>query len=161
MQYGDVERAYYYRGNDFGASSPGDGSEGPGLFYGDAAGTYKPAAHAFRIWSQVVNGFPMLLTTPLPPTAGMEGLWLLAARNEWGKIALLVANTAAEEVTWAPTFEDGRTLADSQVTLYQVDDVRDGRTPLPWTGGAITTPGESVQLLVLSPKYLRRMEYWR
>jgi len=53
-------------------------------------------------------------------------------------------------VTWTPAFDDGTTLADRQVTLYQVDDTHDGRTPLPWAGGAITTPAESVQLVITS-----------
>ena len=151
MQYTDVTRAYLYRAGDP-RVVPEEEPGGPGLFYADAQGSYKPTAHAFRLWSQVANGFPTLLTTSLPPTAEMEGLWLLAARNDRGEIALLAANITAGEVAWTPAFEDGTTLAGYQVALYQVDDAHDGRTPLPWTGGAITTPAESVQLVVLSPK---------
>ncbi|HHN93592.1 MAG TPA: hypothetical protein ENK17_02390, partial [Anaerolineae bacterium] len=155
MQYSDVERAYLYRAGDP-RSSPGDSPEAvyrgnyTGLFYGDEQGTYKPAAHAFRLWSQVAAGYPTLLTTPLPPDDRAAGLWLLAARNDRGEIALLVANITANDVTWTPAF-DGAALADYQVTLYQVDDAHNGRSPLPFSGEAVTTPAESVQLLILGP----------
>ena len=154
MQYSDVTRAYLYRAGDP-YSTPDDSLEEvyrgnyTGLFYGDEQGTYKPAAHAFRLWSQVVNGYPTLLTTPLPASAETGGLWLLAARNDRGEVALLVANITAADVSWSPAFEDGTAPADYQVTLYQVDDTHDGRTPLPWAGGAITTPANSVQLIIL------------
>ncbi len=157
MQYSDVERAYLYRAGDP-HSTPNDSpvevyrGTYSGLFYGDAQGTYKPAAHAFRLWSRVVSEYPTLLTTPLPPTAESGGLWVLAARNDQAEIAVLVANVTADDVAWSLTFDDGTTLADYRLTLYQVDDVHDGRTPLPWSGGALTIPAESVQLIVLEPE---------
>jgi DNA-binding beta-propeller fold protein YncE len=152
MQYADVERAYYYRGTDFGSSSPGDGSGGPGLFYSDAAGTYKPSAHAFRLWSQVYQRYPHLLQVTLPSADLQVPLWVLAARNDQGDIALLAANPSADAVTWSPRFADGTTLTDyAQVELYQVDGTNDGRTSTPFTGSAVTTAGYIVQLLVLHP----------
>ena len=157
MQYSDVERAYLYRAGDP-RSTPNDDLQTiyrgnyTGLFYGDAEGTYKPAAHAFRLWSQVVNGYPTLLTTPLPPTAETGNLWVLAARDDQGDIALLVSNITASDITWTPAFADGTTLQDYRVQVYQVDDESDGRTALTWSGGAITTPAESVQLVILEPE---------
>ncbi len=156
MQYSDVERAYLYRAGDP-HTSPDDGPEEvyrgnyTGLFYGDEEGTYKPAAHAFRLWSQVVNGYRTLLSTPLPPTAETGNLWLLAARDDGGRIALLAANPGRETVTWTPAFADGTTPGDYQVVLYQVDNKEDGRTARPWTAQAVTTPAESVQLILLVP----------
>ncbi len=156
MQYSDVERAYLYRAGDP-RSAPGDSPEQvdkgtySGLFYGDAQGTYKPAAHAFRLWSQVVNGFPTLLTAPLPPTAETGNLWVLAAQNDRGEIALLLANITASDVAWTLSFDDGTTLADYRGALYQVDDADDGRTAHPWSGETASIPAESVQLLILTP----------
>ena len=156
MQYGDVERAYLYRSGDP-HTSPNDDLESisrgnyTGLFYGDAQATYKPAAHAFRLWSQVVSRFPTLLTTPLPPTEATGGLWVLAARNDQGQIAVLVSNVTANDVAWTLAF-DGATMEDYQVEIYQVDDQDDGRTAHPWSGGAVTIPAESVQLVILEPE---------
>jgi len=152
MQYGDVERAYYYRGNDYGATSPEDGDKGPGLFYTDAAGTHKPSAHAFRLWSQVYQRYPHLLQVTLPSTDPQVPLWVLAAQNDRGGTALLVANFSADAVTWTPRFADGTTLQDyGQVALYQVDGAQDGRTSTPLTGASVTTAAYTVQLLVLHP----------
>ncbi len=156
MQYSDVERAYLYRAADP-RSTPGDSPQQvyrgnyTGLLYGDPQGTCKPAAHAFRLWSQVVTDYPTLLATSLPPSGETAGLWLLAARNERGEIALLISNITAEDVLWTPAFDDGTTLTDYQVEVYQVDDEHDGRTARPWSGGAVTTPAESVQLVLLTP----------
>ncbi len=157
MQYSDVERAYLYRSGDP-RSSPNDSLEEvyqgnyTGLFYGDAQATYKPAAHAFRLWSQVVNRFPTLLTTPLPPSEETGGLWVLAARDDQGQIAVLISNVTADDVAWTLAFDDGTTMADYRVEIYQVDDADDGRTAHPWSGGAVTIPAESVQLVILEPK---------
>ncbi|HHH41843.1 MAG TPA: hypothetical protein ENK56_07540, partial [Chloroflexi bacterium] len=156
MQYSDVTRAYLYRAGDPLSSPSGQpggiaSENNSGLFYGDAQGTYKPAAHAFRLWSQVVDGYPTLLTTPIPPDDRTAGLWLLAARDDAGAIALLVSNISAADIAWAPAFADGTTLADYRVTLYQVDDDHDGRTPSSLSGDAVTTPAESVQMIILEP----------
>ncbi len=156
MQYSDVGRAYLYRGGDP-RSSPGDAPEKvargtySGLFYGDAQGTYKPVAHAFRLWSQVAQGFPNLLTTPLPPDEASGRLWPLAARNEQGQIAVLLANVTARDIAWSLSF-DGAAMEDYQIEIYQVDDDHDGRTAQPGAGGAITIPAESVQLAILTPR---------
>ncbi|MFQ5342538.1 MAG: hypothetical protein ACE5F6_13420, partial [Anaerolineae bacterium] len=116
----------------------------------DAAGTYKPSAHAFRLWSQVYRRYPHLLQVALPSAESQVPLWVLAARNDQGDIALLVANTSADAVTWSPRFADGTTLTDyAQVELYQVDGTNDGRTSTPLTGSAVTTAPYAAQLLVL------------
>lgn len=156
MQYSDVERAYLYRAGDP-RSSPGDSPEEiyrgnyTGLFYGDAEGTYKPSAYAFRLWSQVVSDYPALLTTPLPPTAETGGLWVLAARNDQGGVALLVANITAADVTWTPAFDDGTTLADRHVTLYQVNDAAEGVQAFSLEDPAVEIGAYTVQLVILAP----------
>ncbi len=153
MQYSDVTRAYLYRAADP-RSTPDDGLEKierynyTGLFYGDAEATYKPAAHAFRLWAQVVGRFPMLLTTSHAPAE--DGLWALAARNDEGEIAVLLSNIAAQDITWNLTF-DNAVMEDCQVEIYQVDDAHNGRTAAIWAGGAVTIPAESVQLVILTP----------
>ncbi len=154
MQYGPVERAYLYRSGDP-YSSPGDDPDlvdrgnYTGLFYGDPQATYKPSAHAFRLWSQVVSRFPTLLTTPLPPSEETGNLWVLAARNDEGQIAVLVSNVTTRDVSWTLTF-DVSTMGDYRVEVFQVDDEGDGRVAQPQPGYNMTTPAESVQLVILT-----------
>lgn len=155
MQYSDVERAYLYRSGDP-HTSPTDSLEQitqdnyTGLFFGDPPATYKPAAHAFRLWSQVVNDFPTLLTTPLPPSSDAGGLWTLAAQNEQGQIALLVSNITEQDIDWTISF-GSTTMEDYQLEIYQVDDNNDGKTAKKVTVSFITIPSESVQLVILTP----------
>ena len=155
MQYSDVTRAYLYRGGDP-RSSPGDDPETvargtySGLFYGDAQGTYKPTAHAFRLWGDVVQGFPTLLTTPSAAGGDATDLWTLAASNDDGQIAVLLSNITAQDVAWSLTFDEA-VMEDYQIKIYQVDDEHDGRTAQTWTSGAVTIPAESVQLVILTP----------
>ena len=65
--------------------------------------THKPAAHAFRLWSWLVNEFPTLLTVPLPPDEEAGGPWVLTTRNEQGQIALLTATVTAGDLVWTPS----------------------------------------------------------
>ena len=157
MQYQDIERAYYYRAGDPksepGAASSRENRGGPGLFYGDAVGTYKPSAQAVRLWSQVVEEFPALLTTELPSTTPGVELWALAAQNDKGQQAILIANVAAEDIAWTLEFASAPVnMSDyAKVQIYQVDDTQDRRTASDWHTGAVTIPGGSVQLVILSP----------
>ncbi len=157
MQYADIERAFYYRAGDMAydpSAVPGERNAGwTGLFYADAAGTYKPTAHAFRLRSMICRSFPELLQVPLPVESedGSE-LWVLAARGEEG-YAVLVSNIGADDALYSLTIGGQRVLpGDYQVAIYQVDDENDGRTARNWFGNLFTIPGESVQLLVLVPK---------
>ena len=115
-------------------------------------GGYKPDAYAFRLWSQLYRQYPYLLQVELPAADSDIPLWVLAAQDDQGDTALLIANPAASSTTWTPTFADGTSLQDYQGQLYQVDDQRDGRTAVPLEGEAVTTPGYSVQLLLLTPR---------
>ena len=93
MQYAGVKRAYFYRGNDDN-SVPGAGPSssnvgGPGLFYADGAGTFKPTANAFRFFSRLYRGFPVLLSSAgVPSSSGSTELWALGAQTPMGKTKL-------------------------------------------------------------------------
>lgn len=158
MQYRDIEQAYYYRGGDVSSdpnASPGKNPKnlpGSGLFFGDASGTPKPSAHAFRLWSLIVKQFPTLLTTELPVQNTAMPLWVLAAQNDRGQRALLIANPTAQNIGWTVSFADGLTrMQDYKVEIYQVDDQQNGRTAVAWGGGTVTIPAGGVQLAVLNP----------
>jgi len=98
LQYSDIERAYYYRDGDAKSNptaEPGDSLAGrSGLFYGDPAGTYKPAAHAVRFWSKFNQQYIHLLSTDFP-SVGTDStqLWVLAGEDDDNGIAVIVSNT--------------------------------------------------------------------
>jgi len=143
MQYGPIERAYYYRGNDPN-SAPNTkdlkNRGGPGLFYGDSTGTYKPTAYAFKLWSRIVNEYPTLLTVDLDKEN--PDLWVLAAKNDDEEKAILLANTGTTE----KIINIGQW---TKVLLYQIDDSNNGEIPITITGDVITIPAETVILLTL------------
>ncbi len=157
LQLSDVERAYYYHAGDE-RSNPNaswDSSERgwSGLFYGDSRGTYKPHAHAFRLWSRMVNEFPRLLSTDFPSVSSTaERLWVLAG-SAGRKLGVLISNTESDEQTYTLTvFGQAVTPARFDISLYQVDDEQDGRTAVNWTDQEFRIPAGTVQLVVLQPK---------
>ncbi len=157
MQLSDVERAYYYRAGD----EKSDPSAGPndenvgwsGLFYGDATATYKPKAHAFRLWSQMVKNYPRMLATDFPSVgADSTKLWVLAGKGIGG-YGVLLSNTEEKNATYSLVIEGVRVRSTTfQVDVYQVDDSNDGRTAVRWNGGPFEIPANTVQMLVLTPK---------
>ncbi len=159
MQYSDVERAYLYRAGDA-YSSPGQnpdvgimGEQQSGLFYGDPQASYKPAAHAFRLWARVVNEFPILLSVPVAEIGPESGLWVLAARNDQGQVAVLLSNITSDDITWVPDFTfTTATLDNYMIEIYQVDNELDGRTAQSWNGSPLIAPAESVQLVIMTPR---------
>ncbi len=161
LQYTEVELACYYRGSPQGPTSPDDDPNdpqvkisGPSLFYGDANGTPKPTAHAFRLWSRIYREFPTLLQGPLPSVNDQgQTLWVLAAKNEQN-YALLVANLHKEPQPFSVVLE-GQTVNTEnfdRVEIFQVDNNNDGQTATLWNGKDFVIPGYTVQLLVLTPK---------
>ena len=153
LEYTDVTKAYYYRCGDP-RSDPGADPTDPssnlgmsGLFYGDPAGTYKPRAHAVRLWSTIVRNYPHLLTTTLPVSTGP--LWALAATDDHGDYAILLANTGDDVLFWQPFFTppSGATTPPQATTLLQVDDLDDGRSPHEVANWPLQIPAASVQLV--------------
>jgi len=152
MQYTEVARAYYYRCGDPKSSPDGSFGEGAsGFFYGDPAGTYKPRAHAVRLWSRVVRDHPLLLQTQVGDGSGP--LWALAATDGQGGLALLVANTGDDPVLWQPEFSGAsRTFGTlERGWIRQVDGADDGRNPSAFTGWPVEIPPAVVQLVTLGP----------
>ncbi len=160
MQYTDVQRTYYYRAND-GNTNPEAGPNDPdmgwsGLFYGDNTATYKPKAHAFRLWSIISNDYPRFLKTNLPSTSKTDTtrLWVLGGANYQGNYAVLLANTNDVDVDYSLTI-NGKPVTKAnfeKVNIYQVDDIKNGRTPIAWHGGNFTIGQGCVQLIELQPK---------
>ncbi len=157
LQYTEVTRAYIYRCGDPRSDPGADPSTvapnvvWSGLFFGDPAGTSKPTAHAVRLWSTVVQGYPVLLQV-VPAAAGVP-LWTLAARDDGGNLALLLANTGPDTLEWLPLLvpQSGLPVDLQAEALLQVSDRDDGRTPLPVHGWPLEIPGESVQLVTFRP----------
>ena len=156
MQYAGVQRSYFYRGNDDNSvpgadpSSPNVG--GPGLFYADGAGTFKPVANAFRFFSRLYRGFPVLLSTAnLPSSAGSTELWTLGAQSADGRNkAVLLANFNDAPVEAAVQFEGTAATASqfARVDVYQVSDSLDGQTATSWTGDVLSVPANTVEWIV-------------
>ncbi len=158
LQYGDVERAYYYRGDD-GASQPGADPGvpnsplgGPGLFYGDATGTPKPKANAFRFFSRLYRDFPTLLANgALPSSAGSTEVWALGAESADGatKAALISnPNDAAVDLTLQFRGVTATPATFAHADVYTVDDSHDGTAAVAWITGALTVPANTIELVV-------------
>ncbi len=97
LQEADITRAYYYRGNDVESDPEGiSAAGGPGLFYGNPEGTYKPTAHAFALWAKMANEYPVMLSTQISE----QGLWVLTGENDDGEIALLISNPGEENIDY-------------------------------------------------------------
>lgn len=160
LQYADVERSYYYRGDD-GNSTPGADPNvansavgGPGLFYGDGKGTAKPKANAFRFYSRLYRDFPALLANPAQPSSvGSTRVWALGAQSQDGSAkAVLVANPNDAPVDLTVRF-NGVTVSPGQfarIEIYTVDDVNDGKAAVVGTSGSFTVPANTTQLLIFS-----------
>ena len=157
MQLSDVERAYYYHAGDehSNLNAPADSYERgwSGLFYGDSVGTYKPHAHAFRLWSRMVNSYPHLLSTDFPSISSTgERLWVLAGLKAYS-VGVLVSNTESQAQTYSLTlFGHPVTPEQFNITLYQVDDNSDGQKPNHWTDENFQIPAGTVQLVTFEPK---------
>ena len=160
MQYTDVQRTYYYRAND-GKTRPDAGPNDPdmgwsGLFFGDEKATYKPKAHAFRLWSVIANNYPHFLKTDLPSTCENDTtrLWVMGGVDDQGNYAVLLANTNGVDVDYSLAINGKPVTLDNfeKVDIYQVDNVKDGRTLTVWHGGTFTIGQGCVQLIELQPK---------
>ncbi len=155
LQYANIQGAFYYRGNDYGATkqkkgtSVGDSDNQAGLF--TASGEYKPLSHAFKLWSTITNNYPTLLSTNMPVDGSNPDIWVMAAKNSEGKIALLVANPSTNDTTFTIQ-ADGKELSTfSTAIVYKVDDNNDGTSASTLTTASISLPAGAVELIKLMP----------
>ncbi len=156
MQYTNTVKAHYYRDAD--PKSEPDTTQGDmgwsGLFYGNTQVTYKPHAHAFRLWSMLYNEFPYRLETDFPVYASDSSkLWVLPAKNMYGAFALLISNTDSLEKHYSVSLP-GVALDTSNfnILVYTVNDYQDGRTPVTKYENFFEIGIQSVQLVRIIPK---------
>lgn len=140
LQHSQVQGAWFYRAGDP-PERPGAGASGKGLFRGDAAGTPKAHAHAVRLWSRLVNGFPEKQRTPMRAGTG-EGVWVLAGRAADGRTGLLLANPSDQGVALPGLPSAGR--------AWVVDRSQDGRNGQPISAGTVRMGAHSVWLIALN-----------
>ena len=153
LQYANIQGAFYYRGNDYGAaktkSGTTDTNSQPGIF--TATGGYKPLSNAFKLWSTLTNNFPTLLTTNLPTDGSANDVWALAASNNTGGIAVLVTNTTAAATTISLQANGQDLTKFKSAAILEVDDTHDCKTASQLTTSTISLPAGAVELIELTP----------
>ncbi|MDA3860102.1 MAG: T9SS type A sorting domain-containing protein [Melioribacteraceae bacterium] len=158
LQYADIERSYYYRSGDVSSDPNADpevlGSNlgGSGLFHGDTFATYKPKAHSFRLCSSLENNYPHLLSTNFPSLASDSSkLWVLGAKNNEDKYAVIISNTSSELIPFNINLLGEEVSLDNfpNTNIYTVNNSKDGLTPYEWKGEALSIFPGDVQLITL------------
>ncbi|HPP12873.1 MAG TPA: hypothetical protein PKW42_09090, partial [bacterium] len=134
MQEMGIAVSTIYRGTDPAMEAP----EFYGIFYAD--GTPKRTALAFSLWARMTK-FPEKLRVDCGPE---KIIWILAGRNKAGEVALLIANTTAESVSY--TITGGPAWPE---TLLQVSQASDRIQSLPVKEKTISLPAEAVHFLIL------------
>ncbi|NOY22558.1 MAG: hypothetical protein GXO70_03455 [Acidobacteria bacterium] len=156
LQQGNVARAYYYRDGDPNSSpdaGPRDHERGwTGLFYGDANGTAKPSAYAFRLFSRLYSNFPFVISDKFV-SIGDENdkIYYLAARGTNG-IAVLLSNPG-DLAASVHLVLDGLEVSPAScqmIQVYQVDNENDGSGAVAWSGNILHLPPQCAQLIVLT-----------
>ena len=165
MQHGGVVRAYYRRCSDAKSDPAVDPEKnnalhteigGPGLFYGDLSGAYKPSAHSMRLWARMVTEFSQSMAVSAVEQAKDTEVpvWTLAGVDEDGRRALLVSNPNPEPTEWWCQFKGvPSTPTDfSNVTIHYVDGAQNGKDGVPWSGEGVFEIGAfTSQLVVFEP----------
>lgn len=150
LQQADVERAYIYRGGEF-ASGTSNGVMG--LFYGDANGTYKPAAYGFKLCSKMQTTYNKKLISPVYSAAsGGSIIWTLAGEDANGNKAILISNPSSKTINLTLTLNNANltTTMYPYVTQYMVTDSDSGQTPHSWTNGIFVLPPYTSHLIEMS-----------
>jgi hypothetical protein len=137
LQGAGVTQSTFYRGTDPAPNSP----EFYGMFYGD--GRTKKVADAFALWRDF-SAYPRVLQSSGGPT----GATLMAAENDTGARAILIANPGTASVSSSISFADGKTLGDYQASSSTVSD---GFVIEPLAGSTLSIPAKSTVLLRLTP----------
>lgn len=150
FQQADIERAYIYRGDEMGS----DTTLGiMGLFYGNANGSYKPAAYGFKLCSNMQTVFNKKLISPVNAIAsGGSKIWTLSGEDSSGNTAILISNPTANTINLSLTI-NGSSLSTSifpYVNQYSVTDNNNGQTPVAWASGAFALPPYTSHLITMS-----------
>lgn len=83
--------------------------------------------------------------------SGVADVLMLAAQRDDGALTLMLINRGDSEVT-APLQVDGYTGSSAELWRFDAEHNAENLGALDWTNGeAITLPGQSISLLVLSP----------
>ena len=141
LQLGEVAQSTFYRGTD---PAP-DAGEFYGVFYGD--GRAKKVAEAFSLWRDF-TAYRSLLQA----RGGPSGATLLAAEDDGGARALLIANPQTGAASVSLAFDDGKTVADYSATVSTVSDSAAGPVATALSGSQISVPAKSSVLVRLTPK---------
>jgi len=137
----DIEQTLFYRGPDPSMDAP--------FFYGIyyADGQPKKIGLAWQLWREIGR-----YAHRLGVSGGQSGIYTLAAENDDGARALLLANTGASVANWTPSFADGKTLADYHVVTRAVSDANDSIATVATSSSRFSLPAQSVQLALLTPR---------
>ncbi|MES2398336.1 MAG: T9SS type A sorting domain-containing protein [Bacteroidota bacterium] len=150
LQQADIERAYIYRGGEFGS----DITLGVmGLFQGDANAAYKPVAYGFKQCSKMQTIYNKKLISPVSAIASNGGvIWTLAGEDVDGNKALLLSNPTSNTINVSLTLNSASltTSMYPYVNQYTVTDANDGQTPAPWTSGVFVLPPYTSNLITMT-----------
>jgi len=150
FQHADIERAYIYRGGEFGA----DTTLGVmGLFHGNANGSYKPAAYGFKLCSKMQTLYNKKLVSPVSALAsGGSKIWTLAGKDISGNKAILISNPTANTINLSLTLNNVNLSTSLYPYIYQyyVTDLSNGTTANPWTSGSFVLPPYTSHLITMS-----------
>lgn len=159
FQQGDVERAYKYRANDPEANPNASAANGytglgkQGLFYGDAANTYKPQSNAFKLCKTMQTSFTKKLTSPVYATTSSGAkLWTLASENNSAEKAVLLSNYSSDTVLLTLQI-NGINLSSSSfnyIRQYQVTNTDNGQNPTTWVSGSFTLLPFTANLITMT-----------
>jgi hypothetical protein len=142
LQKSDVVVSTFYRGNDTASNLP--------TFYGmfRADGTRKKVADAFELWSETADYTDRL---DLIEPAGSD-LYVLAARNAAGGVAVLIANPGETGTSYNLDFDGatGLDISGYSVTIRELSDGASGIVTYGSVPEANSIGGYTVQLVVLS-----------
>lgn len=142
MQHAGVDRAYFYRGNEF------DREGLPNGLFTVSEGEPNTMAHAFRLWSEICR-YTNMMETSVQERAGSNSLTILAGTDNSGNTALLLANPTDAAVVYdiVESKDTKKGENSSGYTLMEVGDSADGTSVSIPTGDAFSIPPRSVHLV--------------
>lgn len=141
LQNAGVKQSTFYRGTDPAPNSP----EFYGMFYGD--GRAKKVAEAFSLWRDF-TAYPVALAV----TGAPIGSTVLAAQDDKGARAILLANPTATASNSAINFSDGKTMGDYALSISTVSDNATAQPTTALSGSNLSVPANATVLLRLTPK---------
>ena len=87
----------------------------------------------------------------MPVDGSNPDIWVMAAKNSEGKIALLVANPSTNDTTFTIQADGKELITFSSAIVYEVDDNNNGTTASTLTTSSISLPAGAVELIELMP----------